>query len=124
MPESAQTEVRVLVVEDDPAAMDVFVDMLEALGATVIGAGSVPEGRVKLRSFAPHLVITDVYMPGENGLVMRAEVRNWNADVPVVALTGADDAAVSPDAGFFQILRKPVSMATLEQLLETVRRRT
>ena len=124
MPETSQTEIRVLVVEDDPAEMDVFVDMLEALGATVIGAGSVAEGRVKLRSFAPHLVITDVYMPGENGLVMRAEVRNWNADVPVVALTGADDAAVSPDAGFFQILRKPVSMTTLEQLLETVRRRT
>ena len=122
MPDTSASPVRVLIVEDDLAALDVFRDMLEDLGATVATASSVVEGRVKLASFAPTLVITDVYMPGENGLVMRAEVRHWNPVIPVVALTGADEAAVSPDAGFFTILRKPVSMATLQELLASVPR--
>ena len=116
----ATPPVRVLVVEDDEAAMDVFADMLDALGATVASARSVAQARPLLESFKPTLVITDVYMPGENGLVMRAEVRHWNAAVPVAALTGADDATVTPDAGFFAVLRKPVSLATLDALLKAV----
>jgi CheY-like chemotaxis protein len=118
--EKTATPVRVLIVEDDEAAMAVFTDMLEALGATVASVGSVVQARALLESFQPTLVITDVYMPGENGLVMRAEVRHWNPATPVVALTGADDGTVTPDAGFFAVLRKPVSMATLEALLRAV----
>ena len=118
--EKTANPIRVLVVEDDQAAMEVFADMLDALGATVASAGSVAQARSLLETFRPTLVITDIYMPGANGLVMRAEVRQWNAACPVVALTGADDAALTPDAGFFAVLRKPVSMTTLEALLRAV----
>ena len=116
MPEQ-DTPARVLVVEDDVAAQEVFADMLEGLGATVATASSVSEARAKLAGFAPALVITDVYMPGENGVAMRAEVLAWNPAVPVVALTGADDAKVPPNAGFTRIVRKPVTLDGLRELL-------
>jgi CheY-like chemotaxis protein len=108
---------RVLVVEDDVAAQEVFADMLEELGATVATAGSVSEARAKLASFAPTLVITDFYLPGETGMAMRAEMNAWNPAVPVVALTGADDAKVPPGAGFTKIVRKPITLDTLRELL-------
>ena len=108
---------RVLVVEDDVAAQEVFADMLEELGAVVTTASSVSEARAKLGGFAPTLVITDFYMPGENGMAMRAEVVAWNAGVPVVALTGADDAQVPPGAGFTRVVRKPVTLDALRELL-------
>jgi CheY-like chemotaxis protein len=108
---------RVLVVEDDVAAQEVFADMLEELGAVVVTASSVSEARSKLAGFVPTLVITDFYMPGENGMAMRAEVMAWNAAVPVVVLTGADDAKVPPGAGFTRVVRKPVTLDALRDLL-------
>ncbi|MBM3219935.1 MAG: response regulator [Candidatus Rokubacteria bacterium] len=113
---------RVLIVDDDDVVLEVFADMVAALGADVTTATSVAEARPMLTTFRPTLVITDVYMPGENGLVMRAEVRHWNPSVPVVALTGAGDAEVQPDAGFAHVLRKPVVLDTLAAILKTVPR--
>jgi DNA-binding NtrC family response regulator len=112
---------RVLIVDDDGVVLEVFADMMAALGADVSTATSVAEARPLLETFAPSLVITDVYMPGENGLVMRAEVRHWKPETPVVALTGAGDAEVSPDAGFVHVLQKPVLLDTLAALLKAIR---
>jgi CheY-like chemotaxis protein len=112
---------RILIVDDDDVVLEVFADMMAALGADVSTATSVAEARPLLETFAPSLVITDVYMPGENGLVMRAEVRHWNPETPVVALTGAGDAEVSPDAGFVHVLQKPVLLDTLAALLKAIR---
>lgn len=114
---------RVLIVDDDDVVLEVFADMVAALGAEVATAVSVDEARPLLASFLPTLVMTDVYMPGENGLVMRAEVRHWNPAIPVVALTGAGDADVSPDAGFTHVLQKPVVLDTLAAVLKRLPRR-
>jgi CheY-like chemotaxis protein len=125
MPEASEQPgrgMRVLIVDDDDVVLEVFADMVAALGADVSTATSVVEARPLLTTFAPTLVITDVYMPGENGLVMRAEVRHWNPAVPVVALTGAGDAQVTPDAGFAHVLQKPVIMDTLAAVLKVLRR--
>jgi CheY-like chemotaxis protein len=113
---------RVLIVDDDDVVLEVFADMVAALGADVTTATSVAEARPMLPTFRPTLVITDVYMPGENGLVMRAEVRHWNPAVPVVALTGAGDAEVRPDAGFAHVLQKPVVLDTLAAILKSLPR--
>lgn len=113
---------RVLIVDDDDVVLEVFADMVAALGADVTTATSVAEARPMLTTFRPTLVITDVYMPGENGLVMRAEVRQWNPAVPVVALTGAGDAEVTPDAGFTHVLQKPVVLDTLAAILKALPR--
>ena len=112
---------RVLIVDDEDVVLEVFADMIAALGAEVATATSVGEARPLLEAFRPTLVITDVYMPGENGLVMRAEVRHWNPATPVVALTGAGDAEVSPDAGFAHVLQKPVLLDTLAAVLTRFR---
>ena len=114
---------RVLIVDDDDVVLEVFADMVAALGAEVATAISVEEARPLLTTFVPTMVMTDVYMPGENGLVMRAEVRHWDPAVPVVALTGAGDADVSPDAGFAHVLQKPVVLDTLAAVLKRLSRR-
>jgi DNA-binding response OmpR family regulator len=114
---------RVLLVDDDAAVLEVFADMVTAMGAEVATAISVQEARPLLETFRPTVVITDVYMPDENGLVLRAEVREWNPKVPVVALTGAAEGIVPSEAGFSHVLQKPVMMNTLAEVLMTLRRR-
>ena len=114
---------RVLLVDDDTAVLEVFADMVAAMGAEVTTAISVQEARPLLETFRPTVVITDVYMPEENGLVLRAEVRHWNPKVPVVALTGASEGIVPSEAGFRHVLQKPVMMNTLAAVLTTLRSR-
>jgi CheY-like chemotaxis protein len=115
---NSHVAVRVLIVDDDKEVREMFADVLTELGALAVTAASVAAARPLLETFCPAIVMTDVYMPGENGLVMRAEVRNWNPATPVVALTGADQAEVQPDAGFALVLRKPVGIETLEAMLK------
>ena len=121
--ESPGRGMRVLVVDDDEPVLEVLADMIASFGALVTTATSVAEARPLLETFAPTLVMTDVYMPGENGLVMRAEVRHWNAATPVVALTGAGDGEILPDAGFAHVLHKPVLLETLAAVLTALRER-
>ena len=113
---------RVLLVDDDEVVLEVFADMVVSLGAEVTTATSVREARPLLQSFGPTVVITDIYMPEESGLILRAEVRHWNPAVPVLALTGADDGAIPPDAGFVHVLQKPVLLQTLAAILKTLQR--
>lgn len=111
---------KVLVVDDDEPVLEVLADMMASLGADVATATSVSEARLVLELFEPSVVLTDVYMPGENGLVMRAEMRRRNPHVPVIALTGGRDADVLPDAGFADRLRKPLLLETLRAVLAEV----
>ena len=122
-PEPPGRGMRVLLVDDDAAVLEVFADMVAAMGAEVTTAISVQEARPLLETFRPTVVITDVYMPDENGLVLRAEVREWNPKVPVVALTGAAEGLVPSEAGFRHVLQKPVMMNTLAAVLSTLRSR-
>ena len=111
---------KVLVVDDDEPVLEVLADMVASLGAEVATATSVSEARLVLELFDPSLVMTDVYMPGENGLVMRALMRHRNPDVPVIALTGGRDADMPLDAGFVFRLRKPLLLETLRAVLADV----
>ena len=112
---------RVLLVDDDDILLEVFADMLAALGADVTTATSVHEARPLLKDFRPTLVITDLYMPDESGLILRVEVREWNPSIPVVALTGSHDSEVPRDAGFAHVLQKPVMLDTMAAILNTIR---
>ena len=120
-PELPARGMRVLIVDDDDVVLEVFADVVASLGAEVTTAISVAEARPLLEYFRPTVVITDVYMPGENGLVMRAEVRRWDPAVPVLALTGAGDGEVRPDAGFRHVLQKPVTLDTLAAVLKALK---
>lgn len=79
---------RVLVIEDDSAVRDLVVRMLSRVGHEVEAA---PEGRDGLRMFeeAPSdLVITDINMPGMDGIEVIAAFRKFKADVPIIAISG------------------------------------
>jgi CheY-like chemotaxis protein len=120
-PELPGHGMRVLLVDDDAVVLEVFADMVASLGAEVATAVSVAEARPLLRTFLPTAVITDINMPEENGLIMRAAVRRWNEAVPVVVLTGAGDGAVPAEAGFAHVLQKPVLLNTMAALLKALR---
>ena len=113
---------RVLVVDDNLTVAEVVAATLRDLGAgPVVTATSVADATPLLRTVAPELVITDIYMPGGSGLEMLTEVQKWSATTPVIAMSGGMEIDSVQDAGFIRVLQKPIARATLAEVLTALR---
>jgi len=99
-----------LIVDDQPAVRNVLDRMLTAAGYRCRTAGSVAEARSLLASSLPHLVLCDIDMPGESGLVLVDEISGTHPDVAILMVTAIDDPAVAGaafDDGAFGYVIKP-----------------
>ncbi len=98
-----------LVVDDNSDTCDVLKHILSNAGATVVTAQSVKDGMKELSSATPDIILTDLAMPGESGLVLIKHVRDSAGElgrVPIIVLsacafTSDKDAAISAGASSF-----------------------
>jgi signal transduction histidine kinase/ActR/RegA family two-component response regulator len=107
--------VRVLVVDDDPVAVDMVVAMLVQSGAAARGSDSVASALRTVAQWRPDVLISDVEMPGEDGYTLIRRLRALSPDAggktPAVALTAfnrSEDRIRSFREGFSIHLSKPV----------------
>jgi CheY-like chemotaxis protein len=107
--------VRVLVVEDDKATLEMLRFALADAGAEVIPASSPREALQTLDRRLPHVLISDLAMPGEDGFDLIARVRGRPPErggkIPAVALSAyarPEDSARARAAGFQLHLCKPI----------------
>jgi CheY-like chemotaxis protein/anti-sigma regulatory factor (Ser/Thr protein kinase) len=107
--------VRVLLVDDDAEALDLATMILAGAGAQVQAVASAPEALDTLRRWRPHVLVSDIEMPGEDGYSLLRKVRALDADAggrtPAVALTAygrTQDRTHSLSAGFNMHVPKPV----------------
>jgi two-component system response regulator AtoC len=99
---------RVLVVDDEPAVRFALEEALAAGGFEVITAAGAAEALP--RAAAVDVVLTDLVMPGEDGLALAARLRELDPDLPVILLTarGSERIAVQAmKAGAHDYLTKP-----------------
>ncbi|MCU0686358.1 MAG: ATP-binding protein, partial [Polyangiaceae bacterium] len=111
---------RVLVAEDEADARELIELVLANEGALVRGASSADEALEAAPAFGPHVLVSDVAMPGHDGYWLVERVRaTWPA-LPAVALTAfvdRGDVERAFAAGFSGHLGKPVDA---ERLIEMV----
>jgi len=119
--------VRVLMVDDDPDACELLTTVLLDAGAEVRAAHSTREALRELVSFSPHLLLSDIGMPGEDGYALLRQVRaresTEGGHVPAVALTAFASLADREEAlslGFEEHIAKPVSTAELIRTVATL----
>ena len=115
----------ILIIDDEPGVLRVLRKILEGEGHSVTEA---PDGEVALRHFEgkpADLVITDIFMPGMDGIEFLVHVRKTFPDARVLAMSGGGllsrDQALSDASllGADQILQKPFSK---EEVMEAVTR--
>jgi CheY-like chemotaxis protein len=104
---------RVLVVDDEPDARTLVRRVLAESGALVALAASAREAMEQLRAFRPHVLISDVGMPEEDGYDLLRQVRAElsASQLPAAALTAfarAEDRKRALLAGFQTHVAKPV----------------
>jgi signal transduction histidine kinase len=108
---------RILLVEDDSETLRVFQTALEGAGAEVLAAPSADEALRLLKNGAPHVIVSDIALPGTDGYGFMLQVRSSESRaLPAIAVTGyaGDDARQRAlDAGFNEHLEKPVGAAEL-----------
>jgi CheY-like chemotaxis protein len=122
--------VNVLVVDDDRRVRDVLVTAFEMYGATVTAVESAQEGLTTLQTSRPDVLVSDLEMPNRDGFWLIAQVRALPPErggrTPAVCLTGLaepDDRAQAVRAGFQVHIVKPVHIATLIGIVQSLARR-
>ncbi|MBX2807407.1 MAG: response regulator [Cellvibrionaceae bacterium] len=106
------SDYKILVVDDESGVRQSFVTYLQDSGFVVYDASDGAAGLALFEQFVPHLVITDLKMPGEDGLVLLKSIRRLNPDTPVIVVSGAgvmSDVVEALRLGAADYLIKPVS---------------
>jgi DNA-binding response OmpR family regulator len=115
------TPVTILVVDDDPACLDIATHLLEREGFRVRATES-GEGCLRIASREPFdLILLDVMMPGMDGFEVRTALRDAGRRIPVILLTARDDIDARFEGiaqGIVEYLTKPINK---HELLARVR---
>ena len=102
---------RILAVDDEEGVRSYLAEALEREGHTVLTAADGLEASKLLEREGVDLVITDMQMPGLDGMSLLAKIRADQPDVEVLMLTahGSIETAVAAmKAGAFDYLQKPI----------------
>jgi two-component system phosphate regulon response regulator OmpR len=116
---------RILVVDDDPALRDLLCAYLSDTGFVVDLAGDGEEMRRAMGQAMPDVIVLDLMLPNEDGLVLTRELRTRSA-VPILMLSARGeeiDRVVGLELGADDYLAKPFSPRELLARLRALLRR-
>jgi len=115
----------VLIVDDDPGIRLAISDYLELAGYSVVSAKNVQEALLMLKTYHPHLLISDIKMPGKDGyqLVKQVRQRPEFRLLPVIFLTNrnsTEERIQGYKVGCDVYLPKPFEMEELEAVIRNL----
>ncbi|MBW2598769.1 MAG: response regulator [Deltaproteobacteria bacterium] len=112
---------KVLLIDDEEDILDVLSLSLKSDGYDVITAASGEKGLEAFEKESPPIVLTDLKMPGMDGLDVLKRVKSTNPDAEVIVITGHGDMDSAIDAlryGASDFVNKPVREEALEIALK------
>ena len=114
---------RILVIEDDDSVRKLIRRILEGAGYTVLEAPDGVQGVQVYREQHPDLVLTDIFMPGKEGLETILELGLLDPEVRIIAVSGGGNMGIlnplpmAAKLGAVRTLAKPFGR---RELLEAV----
>jgi DNA-binding NtrC family response regulator len=112
---------RILVVDDDSDHLMVVCTILEESGFEVERAGDAEQALSRIHGFRPSLVLTDLRLPGMDGVQLLERIQEGMDGVEVIVMTGHEDmtsAIGAMRAGAFDYVVKPMEVPTLLNLVD------
>jgi DNA-binding response OmpR family regulator len=109
-----------LIVDDEPDAIELLSEFLTGKGYEVIAAYNGEEALKKVKAERPHLILLDIRMPGINGLEVLRQVRQIDQEVGVIVVTAVQEEETGRQAlmlGAFDYIVKPLNLEYLERSL-------
>ena len=104
---------RILVLDDDEAALAGIVELLHDVGHDVTGAATYDEAKQLLGVSPFDLLVSDVRVRSFNGLHLVMQSRTDHPDMAIVIITGYDDPLIDLEAHRYlaELVRKPIKSA-------------
>ena len=116
---------RILVIDDEPTALDLLRRILEMNGYEVAVAKNGQEGVELFEQHPCDLVITDMVMPIKDGLQTILDLRMEAPELPVIAISGGGTISKERYLAVAGSLDRVITIAkpfTIEQIVEAVER--
>ncbi|HCF05263.1 MAG TPA: hypothetical protein DEU72_03320 [Desulfomicrobiaceae bacterium] len=117
---------KILIIDDEKPTLKMFSLFLEVYGFAILTAESGEEGLELFERERPEIVLTDIKMPGMDGIEVLREIKRRSPTTEVIVITGHGDMdlaiqALNLDAADF--INKPIQRQSLEQALSRARER-
>lgn len=111
---------RVIIVDDIDVVRLTLRKFLERGGHEVTECATIEEAEQSIRNAKPDVVITDLWMPGRDGLQLISVIKAQYAGLPIIAVTGGAprfpqriSMQTAAEMGADRVLIKPVGMQEL-----------
>jgi CheY-like chemotaxis protein len=118
---------RVLLVDDNDAVRETLADLLESEGFQTVQAIDAAQAMVLMRSQPEFdVLVTDLSMPGADGITLIHQARQLQRFLPAILLTGYAEQVTSVAVvagGSFHVLRKPVEGERLVEQISVLMQR-
>ena len=114
---------KILVVDDDATARRTLERYLAKQNYTVVTASNGNEGLLAVQTDEPDIVLSDIYMPGMNGLDLLSSIHTRWPNMPVIMMTGQDDMPTTVQAmqqGAHDYIVKPIDLDRLQKILDNL----
>ena len=112
---------RLLVIDDEPSIQHAFTRAFRDTDVRVSLAANAAEAMTRFGEVAPDVVVLDVHLPDATGLETYLRLRELDARVPVILITGhgtTDLAIQAISEGAFEYLLKPLDLAELRAVID------
>jgi len=116
---------RILVVDDDTLSRQFLVEAIAALGYQPIEAKNGTEALERAQSSNPDLVLTDMRIPGVNGIELVRNLKTHYPELPAVMVTGEgtiESAVKAMRSGAEDFLLKPCTPEAIELVIDRIER--
>jgi len=117
---------RILVIDDEKPTLSMFSLYLEAYGYDALTAENGEIGLEIFREKKPSIVLTDIKMPGMDGLEVLRRIKEINPDAEVIVITGHGDIDLALKAlnlNATDFIDKPIRQEALESALKRAEER-
>jgi len=117
---------KILVIDDEKATLTMFRLFLDAYGYAVFTAENGAEGLEIFKRERPLIVITDIKMPGVDGLTVLRQMKDIDPGVEVIVITGHGDTDLAREAmdwDAVDFIHKPIHKEALDAALKKARER-
>ena len=117
---------KVLVVDDNPSLLEMLNEALVEHGYDVIYTNDGNKATELFSEFKPDIVLTDIVMPGVDGIEVLLNLRKLSSDIKIMAMSGGNRGHaetylhMAEKLGANKIISKPFEISELLKQLDTL----